>query len=835
MALTKVSTASTRNKVVPLIASSGSKDVAMAIDPKAMAFIIERLTDLYPNPVVATVRETISNATDAVMLLPEGERQPVVISSPTVLSPIFTVKDFGVGMSPEDVEKIYALYGGSTKREDFSQIGAFGLGAKAPLAYTSQFQLTTTQGGVTTDVTIKREAHGNTVEILSVEETGLPSGTTISIPVQEEDHVAFRKALEIYTIMAADVPLKIDGRAPTGENYYLLDSIILDEDTGLEGRVWVAKDYFNSWGRELLRYGRVDFHVAYMLSGWVYNLQRHYNRDIVSPNFIVELKPGVVDFSSSRDEITSNKRFTRLQERVLEAYSTRTARTLDLMLKVYRGLDKHAATTFFSGVARYLDAKEDHLRVNPRTNYRNSYQEPDAVLALTSFRTDEGFDPVALMLEPSRNVFFGLVDYVDSYGKSSYSFKELHVEGLNPSFVARGGRVGDVNNLLLKAQENPASMAFRQTVLALPSALASGKKFTVVEAVDEESLLYLTRHRKAAATHLFERGHALMSTLTLTKKEREFIKSALPQVTFASAAELVTSLRDHLSTLRAAARKAAQEEGAPLITLEVVAEKLEDVAAVVPNAYRTSVTVTLEDLLQENPVILVSESAMTFKEVFFGVANSMDLSGRAVYHLPLKTNVGRGPQAKEWNILEGHEDLYVHPLAQYNCEAYRRIHATKARKAKALTSRLEKVSREEALALYLLDKDLYMAKDFYAALAPTVATDEVLQGIFFLLAKAPAVSSRHELAEMGAALLDLHFTEEEILAVQGLIAGLRRLNGRHWEKDFEGRILLTYMESGYAAPETPLTITVREAFLKRLQEHMEEFKTSVAKAAAEVA
>ena len=39
----------------------------------------------------------------------------------------------------EEVQEIYSRYGASTKTDDLDQIGAYGLGAKSPLAYGNEF------------------------------------------------------------------------------------------------------------------------------------------------------------------------------------------------------------------------------------------------------------------------------------------------------------------------------------------------------------------------------------------------------------------------------------------------------------------------------------------------------------------------------------------------------------------------------------------------------------------------------------------------------------------------------------------------------------------------
>ena len=129
-------------------------EVQMGINENALGVILDLLTDLYENPIEATVREVVSNAVDASVAA--NTKKTIKITLPTSLRSTFTVQDFGTGMSIETIKNVYSQYGVSSKRDDFSQIGAFGLGAKAPLAYCSEFNVVTTHKGITTSFTISR-------------------------------------------------------------------------------------------------------------------------------------------------------------------------------------------------------------------------------------------------------------------------------------------------------------------------------------------------------------------------------------------------------------------------------------------------------------------------------------------------------------------------------------------------------------------------------------------------------------------------------------------------------------------------------------------------------
>lgn len=112
--------------------------IAMGIDKAPSSLIIKYITDMYSSPLDAAIRETISNALDA---------SPDYVDAQITPSGVFTVCDHGPGMDEEKLANVYTQYGVSDKRGSDDTIGAFGLGAKSPLAYTDTFYVVTKATG----------------------------------------------------------------------------------------------------------------------------------------------------------------------------------------------------------------------------------------------------------------------------------------------------------------------------------------------------------------------------------------------------------------------------------------------------------------------------------------------------------------------------------------------------------------------------------------------------------------------------------------------------------------------------------------------------------------
>lgn len=170
------------------------ESITLEINKEAHALIMDRLTDMYADKVGSLIRELVSNALDATV----NNKGCVTIITPDDNNYEFIVKDGGVGMNEEEIKNIYTKYGASTKKDDFNAIGSYGLGAKVPLAYTDNFFVDTIKNGEKIKGRIVKTKTETLFEILSKEKVTEPSGTTIRIPVKEEDIFLFRTKVNFY-------------------------------------------------------------------------------------------------------------------------------------------------------------------------------------------------------------------------------------------------------------------------------------------------------------------------------------------------------------------------------------------------------------------------------------------------------------------------------------------------------------------------------------------------------------------------------------------------------------------------------------------------------------
>jgi hypothetical protein len=154
---------------------------------------------LYSDKVLAVIREYSCNAVDAHVEIGNGD-EPIEITLPNPLSLEFKVRDYGRGLSENEIGEVYAMYGESTKRGTNEQIGQLGLGCKSAFAYGDNFIINSYFNGNKTSYNafIDPSQIGR-ISKLSQEKSKEKSGIEIVIPVKKDDcEEFFQKAVDLF-------------------------------------------------------------------------------------------------------------------------------------------------------------------------------------------------------------------------------------------------------------------------------------------------------------------------------------------------------------------------------------------------------------------------------------------------------------------------------------------------------------------------------------------------------------------------------------------------------------------------------------------------------------
>lgn len=146
---------------------------------------------IYKDPILATIRELLTNAWDA---NPTGKIQ---VTLPNVLHPVFEVRDFGSSMTHEIVMGCYSTGFSSTKRDTNTAAGMIGIGGMAPLSVVDAFMLTCWKDGRQRSYSIFKNDHElPQTTLLDERESTEPTGTLVAVPVQEVDFRKYKEKLQ---------------------------------------------------------------------------------------------------------------------------------------------------------------------------------------------------------------------------------------------------------------------------------------------------------------------------------------------------------------------------------------------------------------------------------------------------------------------------------------------------------------------------------------------------------------------------------------------------------------------------------------------------------------
>jgi hypothetical protein len=358
--------------------------VAMSIDPQGMAHIMGVLTNLYSDAPLAVLREYSTNARDAHQAA--GIDRPIEVSLPTALDPTLRVRDFGVGLSEQDILGVYARYGSSTKRGSDEQVGAFGLGSKSAFTLAQQFLVTSVHDGRCTTVLFALGADGiGSVSVLHRGEAQEPSGVQIEIGVPQPHLVRATAARFFGTWPAGSVlvdgatPVSVrDGAVLTCEGLVLADP---QSEVTAEGWNLVMGGVGYPLPRALLLRAVRDKDAPEARAA----LGTHGFRSVYATVPI-----GAVDITPSREGLRDTARTVRAVRSVLDALP-------DLLAtQVQAELDAAGTATQAAWLlAGYQRALDKHLLPTARLTYRGApigapVTVPLTTMTLTARRGSRG-------------------------------------------------------------------------------------------------------------------------------------------------------------------------------------------------------------------------------------------------------------------------------------------------------------------------------------------------------------------------------------------------------------------------------------------------------------
>lgn len=274
----------------------GDERTRMTFDENSVAHLMSILTDLYSDPALAVIREYSTNGLDS--HISAGQTRPIEVELPTGLRPMFVVRDFGVGMTVDQIINNFSKYGWSSKRDSNDAVGMLGLGCKSGLSYTSQFTMVSVHDGVQVTVLVTREEDGaGAVQIIDTVTTEKPNGVEVQIPVSrpsEFEHKAkrFFRFWEPGTVLVnGEPPMTYQTLIQLADDIEIVGHVELDHDVIVMGNVPYPVPNITENG--LVMKGRL-----------IYESPSHTGERFA----VVRVPIGAVDFTPSREALHMTKR-----------------------------------------------------------------------------------------------------------------------------------------------------------------------------------------------------------------------------------------------------------------------------------------------------------------------------------------------------------------------------------------------------------------------------------------------------------------------------------------------------------------------------------------------
>lgn len=200
---------------------------------------------LYSDKITAVIREYSTNAMDSHVESGKPDT-PIELTLPTAFSPEFKVRDFGKGLSEEDIRSVYCMYGRSTKRDSNDYTGQLGLGSKSGFAYGENFLITSYHKGLRTtyNAYIDESRLGSLAKMSQDTVSPSETGIEICIPVERSDYRRFEDRAEDTLKYFKVLPKMIDRKD------FFKDS---SREVSFEAKTWrmiESDDYYSYRGRK---------------------------------------------------------------------------------------------------------------------------------------------------------------------------------------------------------------------------------------------------------------------------------------------------------------------------------------------------------------------------------------------------------------------------------------------------------------------------------------------------------------------------------------------------------------------------------------------------------
>jgi len=278
----------------------GANNVSeFTIKASAKAFQILS-SNLYSNPLGAMIRELSTNAYDAHVMVDKKDK-PFKIKLPNALDPTFKIRDFGPGLSDEDIHQVYTTFFESTKTNSNDVVGCLGLGSKSPFGVSDSFTIISYHGGTKTIYS----AFLNSQRIPNIahfyqEDSDEPTGIEIEVAIKKEDVNYFTQETE-NQLKYFKVKPDIEGNPIEWEEP---DEIVF------EGKNWKITKGSTGYRSDSVKViqGQISYPIDTSSLGTKYQEAKTNIQQIFRLPLIIDVNIGDVNIAPSREALTYDEK-----------------------------------------------------------------------------------------------------------------------------------------------------------------------------------------------------------------------------------------------------------------------------------------------------------------------------------------------------------------------------------------------------------------------------------------------------------------------------------------------------------------------------------------------
>lgn len=308
----------TDEKQQVLVAGAQSVD-AFTIKASAKAFQILS-SNLYSNPLGSMIRELSTNAYDAHVMVGKAD-EPFHLTLPSSLEPSFKIRDFGPGLSHNDIMNIYTTFFESTKTNSNDVVGCLGLGSKSPFGVSDSFTVTSFfQGEKTIYSAFLNEDRIPSIALFHKEPTDEPNGLEIEVAINADDFRVFNREVN-------------------GQLKYFKTKPIVFGNSNFEWNVEEEYLYSGSnWkmvkggGSPRVVQGQIQYPINVRNMGKEFDDAPDVVRDLLAKSVLFEVNIGDVNIAPSREALSydakTNQNIIKAAEKILEELPVQIAEAI---------------------------------------------------------------------------------------------------------------------------------------------------------------------------------------------------------------------------------------------------------------------------------------------------------------------------------------------------------------------------------------------------------------------------------------------------------------------------------------------------------------------------